>query len=90
MDERGAIAALIDLLKVDHELRWVVFSVREHLRAKERDDVVGDDLHGLGLEVGIVDAQMSVEPVDLVRDEFARNKALQGAENVLVHVMNYV
>ena len=56
VDERGTVARLIDLLKVDHQLRRVMLGVCEHLRAKERDDVVGDDLDGLGLEVGVVDA----------------------------------
>ena len=77
VDERRAISVLIDLLEVYHKLRRVVFGVREHLGAEEGDDVVRDDLDGLGLEIGIVDAKMAVEPVDLVRDELAGNEALK-------------
>ena len=77
VDERRAISVLIDLLEVDHELRGVVFGVREYLGAEEGDNMVRDDLDGLGLEIGIVDAKMAVEPVDLVRDELAGNEALK-------------
>ena len=76
VDERRAVSALIDLLEVDHELRRVVRGVREDLRAEDRDDVVGDDLFGLGLEVRVVDNEMGVEPVHFVRDELARDEAL--------------
>ena len=76
VDEGRAVSGLIDLLEVDHELRRVVLGVREHLRAEERDDVVGDDLHGLGLEVRVVDAEVGVEPVDLVCGKLPRDEAL--------------
>ena len=40
VDERGTVSALIDLLKVDHELAGIVFGVRKHLGTKECNDVV--------------------------------------------------
>ena len=80
MDERGTVARLIDLLKVDHQLRWVMLGVCEHLRTKERDDVVGDDFDGLGREVVVVDPEEGVEPRYFVCDEFARDEALRETE----------
>ena len=77
VDEGGALARVVDPLKVDDERARVVLGVSEDLGAEEGDDVVRDDLDGLGLEIGIVDAKMAVEPVDLVRDELAGNEALK-------------
>ena len=76
MDEGRAVTLLVDLLEVDDELRGVVLRVREDLGAEERDDVVRDDLDGLVAEVGVVDAEVGVEPVYFVRDELARDEAL--------------
>ena len=77
VNERCTTAIIIDLLELDKQLRRVVFGVREHLGAEEGDNMVRDDLDGLGLEIGIVDAKMAVEPVDLVRDELTGNEALK-------------
>lgn len=74
MNESRAI--LVDLLEIDHEFAGVVLGICEDFRTKKRDDVIGNDLHRLGLEVGIVDAEVGVEPVHLVHDKFARNEAL--------------
>ena len=90
MNESRALALRINGLKVNHELGRIMLGVCEYFGAVKGNDMIRDDLHSLGGEVSVVDAKVTVEPVDLVRDEFARNKALQGAENVLVHVMNYV
>ena len=48
---------LIDLLQVDDELRRVVFGEGEDFGSEESDDVVGDDVDGGRLEVGIVDPE---------------------------------
>jgi hypothetical protein len=53
-----------------------VLGEREDLRAKERDNVIGDELVRCSLEVGIVDAQRRVEPVDLPWDEVRGDKSL--------------
>lgn len=76
MDEGGGVAALVDVLEIDYEFRGVVLGVREHLGAVKRDDVVGDDLDGLGREVLIVDTEVRVEPVDFICDKFAWDEAL--------------
>ena len=86
VNERRAIPVLIDLLEVDHELRRVVLGVCEDLGTKECDDVVGDDLHRLGLEVVVVDTQVGVEPVDLVCNKLARDEALWLRTNESVSV----
>ena len=76
MDKSRTSPVLVDLLEIDNELAGVVLRVSEDLGAEERDNVVGDDLDRLGLEVGVVDAEVSVEPVDLVGYEFTGDKAL--------------
>lgn len=78
MYERRALSVLIDVLEVDDERVRVVFRVGEHFCAVERDDVVCDCAEGLGGEVVVVDPEVGVEPVYLVRDELARDEALFG------------
>lgn len=75
MDERRAL--LVDFLEIDDELAGIMLGVRQDLRTKERDDVIRDDISGLVLKVGVVDAEVGVEPVDLVSYELARNKPLR-------------
>lgn len=53
-----------------------MLGVGEHFGAEEGDDVVGDDGGGFVGEIGVVDAEVIVEPVDLVLDEFAGDEAL--------------
>lgn len=69
-------AILVHLLEIDHEFGRVVFREGEHLRAEERDDMVRDHVDRLGLEVRVVDTKVGVEPVDLVRDQLARDESL--------------
>ena len=76
VDERGSISALIDLLKVDHELGRIVLGVCEYFGAVKGNDMIRDDLHSLGGEVSVVDAKVTVEPVDLVGYEFTGDEAL--------------
>lgn len=60
MDKDGTLLALSsfllggDLLEVDEELLGVVLGVRQELGRVEGKDVVGNDLGGLGEEVGVV------------------------------------
>jgi hypothetical protein len=53
-----------------------VLRVREDLGSKERNDVVGDDFARFTLEIGVVDPEVGVKPVYLVRNELAGNKSL--------------
>lgn len=76
MDKSRPISFLVDLLKVDDELIEVVLSVGEHLGAKERDDVIRYNRGRFVLKVGVIDAELRVEPVDFVYDQFARNETL--------------
>lgn len=46
MDEGRALAILVDVFEIDDELGRIVFGVREHLGAVERNYVVRDDLDG--------------------------------------------
>lgn len=54
-----------------------MLGVRQDLRTEERDDVIRDDTSGFVLEVGVVDAEVGVEPVDLASDELAWNEPLR-------------
>lgn len=75
MNEDGVV--LVDLLQVNDELGRIMLGVCENLCAEESDDMIRDHLGGLVAEVSVVDAQLRVEPVDFVRDEFSRDEALQ-------------
>jgi hypothetical protein len=75
VNESGTM--FVDLFEVDNELGRVTLGEREHLGAEQGEDVIGDQGGGLGSEVGIVDTEMVVEPVDFVLDEFAWDKALR-------------
>ena len=54
--------------------------VREDLGGVQSDDVVRDDVDGLGGGGVVVDPEEGVEPCYFVRDEFARDEALQRRE----------
>ena len=76
MNESRALALRINGIKVNHELGRIVLSVCEYFGTVKGNDMIRDDLHSLGGEVSVVDAKVTVEPVDLVRNELSRNKAL--------------
>lgn len=76
VNESRTVALRINSLKVDHKLGRIVLGVRKYFSAVECNDMIRDDLHSLGGKVGIVDAKVTVEPVDLVGYEFTRNKTL--------------
>lgn len=75
MNEDGVV--LIDFLQVDDELGRIMLGVGENLCTEESDDMIRDHLGGFIAEVSVVNAQLRVEPVDLVRDEFSRDEALR-------------
>lgn len=68
MNESSTGPFVVQTLKVDDKLGGVVFGEGEDLGAKEGDDVIRDDGWRFVLEVGVVDAEVGVEPVDLVSD----------------------
>ena len=76
MDESGTLAVGVDVFEVDHELGGVVLRVCKDLRSVERNDVVGDDLDGLGCKVCVVDAEMRVEPGYFIRGQLAGDETL--------------
>lgn len=76
MNECRAIAALVDLLQVDNKFRGIMFGVRHYLGAEEGNNVVGNDLAGFILEVGVVNTEVGVEPIDFASNEFTRNETL--------------
>jgi hypothetical protein len=82
MDEDGAV--LVDLLQVDDELGRIMLGVGENLCTEESDDMIRDHWDGLVAEIRIVDAQLGVKPVDLVRDEFSGDEALYGCDPIRI------
>ena len=78
VNKGGAVSFLVDALKIDDKLGRVVLCEREDFGAKEGHDVIGDDGGGFDLEIRVVDAEVGVEPVDLVGDELAGDEALGG------------
>ncbi len=76
MDKSGPSALFVNLLEIDDELVGVVLGVSEDLGTKEGDDVLADHIARFALKVRVVDAQMRVEPVDLVGDQLGRYESL--------------
>jgi hypothetical protein len=76
VDKSRPISFLVNLLEVDDKLIEVVLGVSEHLRTKERDDVIRYDRWRFILKVSVIDAELRVEPVDFVYDQLARNETL--------------
>lgn len=76
MNESRALALRINGLEVNHELGRIVLGVCEYFGAVKGNDMIRDDLHSLGGEVSVVDAKVTVEPVDLVGYEFTGDEAL--------------
>lgn len=77
MDESGAISFGVNLFEIDDELGRVMLSIRKHFGAKEGDDMVRNDLDGLVAEVGVIDTEVAVKPLDLVHYELAGNETLE-------------
>lgn len=76
VDERRAVALLVDLLKVNDQRAWIVLGICEDFGSEQRNDVVRNDLARFVLEVRVIDPEVRVEPVDLVRDELTRDESL--------------
>jgi hypothetical protein len=74
-----SISILVDLLEVDDELIEVVLRECNNLGTKERDDVIRYHRGGFILKVGIINAELKVEPVNLVLDQLARNESLSSS-----------
>lgn len=77
MDKRGAISIGIDLFEVDDEFGRIMLGECKDFGAEEGEDMVRDDLDGLVPEVRVVDTEVRVKPLDLIRYEVARNEPLE-------------
>jgi hypothetical protein len=53
-----------------------VLGICEDFCTKEGDNMIRDDLDGFILEVGIIDAEVSIKPLNFVRDELSGDKTL--------------
>lgn len=56
--------------------RLVSFRIRKYFCTKQGDDVIADDLSAFIMEIGIVDTEVGVEPVDFSGDQFRWDEAL--------------
>ena len=81
VNKRGAISIGVDLFELDDKFGWIMFGIGQHFGAKEGDDMVRDDLDGLILEVGVVDTEVRVEPLDFIRHELVGNETLEERAN---------
>ena len=62
MNERGAIAFLVNLFQVNNEGGRIMFGVGQDFCSEQGYDMVRYDLPRLILEVGVVYAEVGVEP----------------------------
>lgn len=76
MNERRAVALIVEPLQVNNELSRIMLRICHNLGSKQGNDMVRDDLARFILEVGIVNAEVGVKPVDFACDELAGNEAL--------------
>lgn len=72
MDEGSARSIVVDLLEIYNKLVGVVLGVGEDLGAEESDDVIRNHLLTLVGEVGVVNAEMSVELVFIACQTLAK------------------
>jgi len=84
MNKGRAVPALINPLKVDDEGRWVVLREGHYLSAKEGNNMVRDDLARFILEVGIIDTEVRVEPIDFPSNKFTRNETLRNRSILII------
>ena len=82
MDERGAISFGVDLFEVDDEFGRVMLGICKHFGAKEGDDMIRDDLDGLVAEIGVINAEVGVKPVDFIRYKLAGNETLEEERSI--------
>jgi len=68
VNESGTTSFLVNPLEVDNELIEIVFGVSEDLCTKKGNDVIRYHRWGFILKVGVINAELRVKPVDLVRD----------------------
>lgn len=76
MDERRAISIGVDLFELNDEFGWIMLGICQYFGAKKGDNMVRDDLDGLIPEVGVIDTEVRVEPLDLIRYELVGNETL--------------
>ncbi len=76
MNEGSAIPLVINSFEINDEFAGIFFSIRHDFRAKQGDDMVRDDFPRFILKISVVDAEVGIEPIDFIRDEFAWNKPL--------------
>jgi hypothetical protein len=74
VDEHRTI--LTDPFEVDHELIDIILGVREDLRSVQRENMIRDRVRGRGRKVGVVDAELGVEPADFLGDQLLWDEAL--------------
>ena len=53
-----------------------MLGICEYFRSEEANDMIRDDLNRFVSEVGVIDSEVSVEPLDLVCDELPRDEPL--------------
>jgi hypothetical protein len=75
MNESSAIAVFMDPFEIDGKLAGVMLGVRKDFGAEEGNDMVTDNVARLIAEIGVVDAEIGIEPVYFIGDKFLRDEA---------------
>ena len=65
------------IFELDDKFGWIKLSICQHFGAKEGDNMVRDDLDRLIPEVGAIDTEVRIEPLDLIRYELVGNETLE-------------
>jgi hypothetical protein len=83
VNKRGAISLGVDLFEVDDEFGWIMLGICQYFGAKEGDNMVRDDLDRLVPEVGVIDTEVCVKPLNLVHYERVGNETLEAKDELL-------
>jgi len=76
VDESRPAAVFVDLLEVNDQLGWIVLSICHDFGPEKSDNMIRDNFQGFILEISVIDAKISVEPVDFTRYQLVGDEAL--------------
>lgn len=84
MNECRPLSLVVNSLQINDKVGRIALGIRYDFRSEEGYDMVGYDLTRFLLEIGVVDAEVEVEPVNFACNEIAGYKALERGSTVNV------
>jgi glycine cleavage system aminomethyltransferase T len=75
---------VVNSLQINDKFSRIALGVRYDFRSEEGYNMVGYDLTRFLLEIGVVDAEVEVKPVNFARNEIVGYKALERRSTVNV------